>query len=130
MRGALGRARLSGQRGHAGRAEDGPERPREEGCVSAADVIEAVAAAGARAGSQSEPDGRQSPPPAEADGDSAPRELFKVLDLSQLGNGAPPASEQEWFWGLYVPAGHLTHFGSHGGAGKSTIGLMLAVCAA
>ena len=55
-------------------------------------------------------------------------------DVALPGRGPREArrtslSQQEWFWGTYVPADHLTFVGSHGGASKSTIGLMLAACA-
>ena len=56
-----------------------------------------------------------------------PREFFKSVDLSALGQA--DATEQEWFWDGLIPAGHLTHLGGHGGAGKSTLGLMVAACA-
>lgn len=54
--------------------------------------------------------------------------LFATVDLSELG--AVPQEPQQWYWNGYVPAGHLTYFGGHGGAGKSTLGLLLACCIA
>lgn len=58
---------------------------------------------------------------------SRPR-AFVELDLSAVDGIDPPA--QEWLWDGYVPAGHVTLFGGHGGAGKSTVALMLGCCAA
>ena len=57
-----------------------------------------------------------------------PPALFRSVDLSHLGELAP--SHQEWFWDGRIPAGHLTHLGGHGGAGKSTLGLMIGSCVA
>lgn len=37
---------------------------------------------------------------------------------------------QQWWWYRYVPAGHVTLWSGHGGAGKSTLAAMLAVCIA
>lgn len=58
----------------------------------------------------------------------SPPEFFKVVSLAHLGALAP--TQQEWFWAGLMPAGHLTYLGGHGGAGKSTLGLMLACCIA
>jgi len=41
-----------------------------------------------------------------------------------------PASPPEFVWDGYLPCGVVTLLSAHGGTGKSTIGLMLAVCAA
>lgn len=54
--------------------------------------------------------------------------LFAVVDLADLETTTH--APQDWFWSGYVPAGHLTYWSSHGGAGKTTLGLLLACCAA
>jgi hypothetical protein len=41
-----------------------------------------------------------------------------------------PAPPPEFVWADYIPCGVVTLMGAHGGTGKSTIALMLAVCAA
>ena len=51
--------------------------------------------------------------------------LVSIADV--LTNPAPPPS---YVWDGYIPRGNLTLFAAHGGTGKSTIGLMLAVAAA
>ncbi len=53
-----------------------------------------------------------------------PVQLFRDVDLSQLATHVPAL--QEWWWDGYMPAGHVTLLGGHGGAGKSTFALMLA----
>ena len=63
----------------------------------------------------------------ESDADGVPV-LFHDVDLSKLATHA--AVLQEWFWQGYMPAGHVTLLGGHGGAGKSTVALMLAACIA
>lgn len=57
---------------------------------------------------------------------SAPH-LRPVSVADVLTNPAPPPS---YVWDGYIPRGVVTLFGAHGGTGKSTIGLMLAVAAA
>jgi hypothetical protein len=54
-------------------------------------------------------------------------ELFRFVDLGQLGS---PPEPQGWAWHAYMPAGHVTLLGGHGGAGKSTLALMVAACMA
>ena len=54
---------------------------------------------------------------------SASWRLVSLVDLA----ATPP---QRWLWDGYIPAGHVTLFGAHGGTGKSTIALMLAVSVA
>jgi hypothetical protein len=54
--------------------------------------------------------------------------LFRVLDLAEVLGAEPKA--QVWYWGHYVPAGHMTYLPSHGGVGKTVIALMVAVCIA
>lgn len=49
---------------------------------------------------------------------------FEEVDLSNLATLAQ--EPQKWFWQDYMPAGHVTLLGGHGGAGKSVFGLMLA----
>ena len=41
-----------------------------------------------------------------------------------------PSPTPEFVWNCYIPRGVVTILGAHGGTGKSTIALMLAVCAA
>jgi hypothetical protein len=41
-----------------------------------------------------------------------------------------PSPSPEFVWDGYIPRGVVTMLGAHGGTGKSTIALMLAVCAA
>ena len=53
---------------------------------------------------------------------------FEVLDLAELG--AAPAVQRQWWWDGYLPPGHLTLFGAHGGTGKSMVALLLAACIA
>lgn len=61
----------------------------------------------------------------------APFTAFDVCDLRalrahrQLSAEAPPA----WWWRGYMPPGQVTLLGGHGGAGKSTLGLLLAAAA-
>ena len=53
---------------------------------------------------------------------------FIEVDISDLAYAMP--DPQVWWCESYVPAGHVTLLGGHGGAGKSTLALMLAVCIA
>ena len=53
--------------------------------------------------------------------------LKPVSVLDVLINPSPPP---EFVWDGYIPRGVVTMLGAHGGTGKSTIALMLAVCAA
>jgi RecA-family ATPase len=41
-----------------------------------------------------------------------------------------PSEPPAFIWDGYLPSGNVSLFGAHGGTGKSTIGLMLAVCIA
>lgn len=50
---------------------------------------------------------------------------FKVVPVGDVLTADPPAPAL--WWGPWLPAGVVTHFAAHGGAGKSTIALMLAV---
>lgn len=52
--------------------------------------------------------------------------LFTIVPTADLAHAQPPAPE--YWWANYLPAGVVTLLGAHGGAGKSTIALMLAVC--
>ncbi len=58
-----------------------------------------------------------------------PREpRLKPISITDLfTNPSPPT---EYVWDGYAPCGVVTLFGAHGGTGKSTIALMLAVCTA
>jgi len=53
---------------------------------------------------------------------------FVEVDLSDLARAE--SEPQLWWCESYMPAGHVTLLGGHGGAGKSTLALMLAVCIA
>jgi RecA-family ATPase len=53
---------------------------------------------------------------------------FAVVPFADLRFGAPPPPS--YWWQGIVPAGVVTLMGAHGGVGKSTIALMLAVCIA
>ena len=44
---------------------------------------------------------------------------FRVVDMESLA--VDVADEQAWIWADYIPAGHVTLLGGHGGAGKSTM---------
>lgn len=53
---------------------------------------------------------------------------FKPVSVCDvLTNPAPPPA---FVWADYIPCGVVTLLGAHGGTGKSTMALMLAVCAA
>jgi putative DNA primase/helicase len=65
-------------------------------------------------------DSAQAPP--------TPEPLLKPVSVFDvLTHPAPPP---EFVWADYIPCGVVTLMGAHGGTGKSTIALMLAVCAA
>lgn len=53
--------------------------------------------------------------------------LKPVSVFDVLTNPAPPPA---FVWADYIPCGVVTLLGAHGGTGKSTMALMLAVCAA
>lgn len=53
---------------------------------------------------------------------------FSEVDVSGLEHSEP--IPQAWWWDGYVPAGHVTLWGGHGGVGKSLLALMLAVSVA
>jgi putative DNA primase/helicase len=53
--------------------------------------------------------------------------LVAVNLADDLGREDTP---QRWVWAGYVPAGHVTLLAGHGGAGKSWLALLLAVCVA
>lgn len=53
--------------------------------------------------------------------------LKPVSILDVLSNPSPPP---EFIWEGYLPRGFVTLLGAHGGAGKTTMALMLAVCTA
>lgn len=54
--------------------------------------------------------------------------LLKPISVADvITNPSPPP---EFVWDGYIPCGVVTMLGAHGGTGKSTIALMLAVCAA
>ena len=54
--------------------------------------------------------------------------LLKTVSVADvITNPSPPP---EFVWSDYIPCGVVTMLGAHGGTGKSTIALMLAVCSA
>ncbi len=59
-------------------------------------------------------------------GATPPTPLFTVVPLADLAHATPPAPS--YWWQDYMPAGVVTMLSAHGGAGKSTMALMLAVC--
>ncbi len=54
--------------------------------------------------------------------------LFEVVPFADLSDTPPPAPA--YWWHGYLPIGVVTMLSAHGGTGKSTIALMLAVCIA
>ncbi|MBK8104956.1 MAG: AAA family ATPase [Betaproteobacteria bacterium] len=60
--------------------------------------------------------------------DDAASPLFTVVPVADLAHTSPAAPY--YWWEGYLPAGVVTLLGAHGGAGKSTLALMLAVCIA
>ena len=69
-------------------------------------------------------------PPGAPAGDSLtpPRPAFELVPVDDLDTAE--IAPQAWAWEGYIPAREVTLLGAHGGAGKSTVSLMLAVCAA
>jgi putative DNA primase/helicase len=57
-----------------------------------------------------------------------PPPLLKPVSVSDVLTN--PASPPQFVWDGYVPRGVVSLLGAHGGTGKSTIALMLSVCAA
>lgn len=53
---------------------------------------------------------------------------FREVDFADIAT-APP-EPLAWWWGSYIPAGEVSLLSGHGGAGKSYLALMLAVCIA
>lgn len=53
---------------------------------------------------------------------------WSVVPIDDLDTAVLPP--QAWVWDGYIPAGELTLLGAHGGTGKSTVTLMLAVAVA
>lgn len=51
---------------------------------------------------------------------------FSSVPVADLAHVQPPAPS--YWWDTYLPAGVVTMLGAHGGTGKSTMALMLAVC--
>ena len=56
-----------------------------------------------------------------------PRPFFVTVPIADLDTVELPP--QVWYWDGYIPADELTLMTAHGGAGKSMVMLMLAVCA-
>lgn len=54
----------------------------------------------------------------------------RLVHVDVLGVWSDPSPPPAFVWGKYLPRGTTTLFGAHGGTGKSTIGLMLAVATA
>ncbi len=69
-------------------------------------------------------------PPGAPAGDSLtpPRPAFELVPVDDLDTAE--IAPQAWAWEGYIPAREVTLLGAHGGAGKSTVSLMLAVCVA
>jgi hypothetical protein len=61
-------------------------------------------------------------------GEALPAPPFTVVSFADLAHTRPPPPA--FWWDGYLPAGVVTLLGAHGGTGKSTIALMLAVCVA
>jgi hypothetical protein len=57
-----------------------------------------------------------------------PRPAFEVVPIEGLDTAE--IEPQAWVWDNYIPAREVTLLGAHGGAGKSVVSLMLAVCVA
>ena len=64
----------------------------------------------------------------QAEDQAPPPPLLVPVDVA--GVWSDPSPPPEFVWGQYLPRGTTTLFGAHGGTGKSTIGLMLAVATA
>ncbi|MFO1279560.1 MAG: AAA family ATPase [Burkholderiaceae bacterium] len=63
-----------------------------------------------------------------SDAAKPPPPLLRPVSVADaLSNPAPPPA---FVWDGYLPRGTVSLFGAHGGTGKSTIALMLLVCAA
>mgnify|MGYP003378913010 CR=1 FL=1 len=60
--------------------------------------------------------------------EDTPPPLFAVVPFATLAHTEP--EPPAYWWHGYLPAGVVTLLGAHGGAGKSTLALMLAVCIA
>lgn len=61
--------------------------------------------------------------------DAEAQPVFNVVAIDDLGGEDAPPPPTYW-WSGYMPAGVVTILGAHGGVGKSTISLMLAVAIA
>ena len=59
---------------------------------------------------------------------SAPSVPFREVDFADIATAQP--EPLAWWWEGYVPAGEVTLLSGHGGAGKSYLALVLAVCIA
>lgn len=59
---------------------------------------------------------------------NAPEALLKPVSVADVFSH--PAPPPQFIWDGYAPRGVVTLFGAHGGTGKSTVALMLAVSAA
>lgn len=67
------------------------------------------------------------PPGARRTSEAANAERLQVIDLATLAAFEPPP---EFWWEGRLPAGEVTLLAGHGGQGKSTVALVLAVCVA
>ena len=67
----------------------------------------------------------QTPPDPATEG---AQQAFSVVQIDDLATA--DIKPTEFWWDGYMPAGVVTLLGAHGGTGKSTLGLMLAVCIA
>lgn len=57
-----------------------------------------------------------------------PRELLPAISMGDVSSN--PSPSHTFVWGNYIPDQCVTLFSAHGGAGKSTIGIMLAAAMA
>lgn len=60
------------------------------------------------------------------EGPAAERAHFSVVPVGDLARSNPAAPA--YWWGVYLPAGVVTLLAAHGGAGKTILALMLAIC--
>ncbi len=63
-----------------------------------------------------------------SDGQASEPDPWSVVPVADLD--AADIEPQGWLWGRYLPTREVTLLGAHGGAGKSWVSLMIAVCVA
>ena len=59
---------------------------------------------------------------------TVPQVPFREVDFADIATAEP--EPLAWWWGRYIPAGEVSLLSGHGGAGKSYLALVLAVCIA